>query len=82
MPYAYPVAVTARDAHWVEVVYSDGSRLSLDLAPYLKGPIFEPIVQDDALFRQVAVDPVFHSLQWPNGADVPPEILRPSPVPR
>ena len=31
---------------------------------------------DDSVFRDVAVDPAFGVISWPNGADVDAELLR------
>ena len=59
----------------------DGFRLHLvlgrvvDVAPYLHGPIYEPLRTDRALFAAVSVDPVFGTVVWPNGADIDPEVL-------
>jgi hypothetical protein len=33
-------------------------------------------LQDLTLFNQVQLDPVAHTLTWPNGADFDPETLR------
>lgn len=54
---------------------TDGERRAVDLTPYLSGEIFEPVRGDQRYFRQVRVHPEFHSLCWPNGADVDPDVL-------
>jgi hypothetical protein len=59
----------------VEVTFTDGVVRRIDLAPLLQGPVFEPLLQDPALFRAVHVDPVGRSLVWPNGADLDPDVL-------
>jgi len=59
----------------VEVAFTDGSVRRIDLAPYLRGPIFQPLVDDPALFRSVYVEPVGKTLAWPNGADLDPDVL-------
>ncbi len=46
----------------------------IDLSPALRGPVFEPL-RDPAVFRQFAIHPEFHTLVWPNGADLAPEFL-------
>jgi len=46
----------------------------LDLKDELYGEIFEPL-KDPDVFRRVAVHPEFHTLYWPNGADIAPEFL-------
>ncbi len=58
----------------VRLVFTDGSAKTLDLAPYLKGPMFEPL-KDPARFREVRVDPELETLVWPNGADICPDVL-------
>ena len=57
----------------VRVVFTDGTTRDLDLAPYLQGPIFEPIRRQAELFRAVRVE--FGALTWPNGADIDPDVL-------
>lgn len=59
--------------HIVRVTFSDGTSRDVDLAPYLRGPIFEPIRRDAELFRAVGVE--FGALTWPNGADIDPDVL-------
>lgn len=56
--------------------FSDGSSGVIDVGPYLRGPIFEPLVRDPALFRTVRVDPELGTIVWPNGADMDPDVLR------
>jgi hypothetical protein len=59
----------------VRLGFTDGSERVVDLAPYLQGPIFAPLVANPALFRQVTVDPQLGTIVWPNGADVDPDVL-------
>lgn len=59
----------------VEVAFTDGSVRRIDLAPYLRGPVFRPLLDDPALFRAVYVEPVGKTLAWPNGADIDPDVL-------
>jgi len=55
--------------------FTDGSERTLDMEPYLKGPIFEPLKRDLALFRSVRVDEELGTIVWPNGADICPDVL-------
>lgn len=59
----------------VHVALTDGTERDLDLTPYLWGPVFEPLLEDRALFEQVFVDPVSKTIAWPNGADIDPDVL-------
>jgi hypothetical protein len=59
----------------VRLGLTDGSEKTIDLAPYLRGPIFEPIRSDPAVFAQVTVDPRAGTVVWPNGADIDPDVL-------
>jgi hypothetical protein len=59
----------------VRLGLSDGSEKTVDLTPYLHGPIFEPLGRDPALFRQVTVDEELGTIVWPNGADIDPDVL-------
>jgi len=61
--------------HVVWLRFRDGTSGEIDLAPALRGPVFEPL-RDPAVFRQFQVHPEFHTLVWPNGADFAPEFLR------
>lgn len=55
--------------------FRDGTAGEVDLAGVLRGPVFEPL-RDPAYFAAFSVHPEFHTLVWPNGADVAPEFLR------
>ena len=54
--------------------FRDGTEGRLDLAAELVGPMFEPL-HDLKAFAQFHVHPEFHTLVWPNGADIAPELL-------
>jgi hypothetical protein len=59
----------------VELTFADGSERVIDLEPLLWGPMFEPLVADYELFRQVRVCPGAGTIVWPNGADISPRTL-------
>ena len=59
----------------VRLGLSDGTEKTVDLSPYMRGPIFEPVRQDRGLFRQVRVDEELGTIVWPNGADIDPDVL-------
>ena len=56
------------------LVFTDESAKTIDLGPFLKGPMFEPL-KDPARFREVRVDPELETIVWPNGADICPDVL-------
>jgi Protein of unknown function (DUF2442) len=49
----------------VDVHFTDGSQREINLAPYLQGPIFEPIRNDPSLFHALQVEE--GTIAWPNG---------------
>lgn len=55
--------------------FSDGTVRELDLEPILWGPVFEPLLSDPELFRQVKVDGELGTIVWPNEADLDPDVL-------
>lgn len=57
----------------VRVVFQDGSVKELDLTPYLRGPIFQPIREDMETFRALGVENGV--ITWSNGADIDPDVL-------
>ncbi len=54
--------------------FRDGTTGEIDLAPALRGPMFEPL-KDPDFFRTFTVNEDFQTLSWPNGADLAPEYL-------
>ena len=70
------VNVVTDPANYVlTLTLADGRTTQYDVAPMLWGPVFEPLKNDRALFDAVAVDPIAHTIGWPNGADIAPEEL-------
>ncbi len=59
----------------VEMTFADGTERVIDLEPLLWGPMFEPLLADYGLFRQVRVDCDAGTIVWPNGADLSPRTL-------
>ncbi len=54
--------------------FRDGTEGQVDLASELVGPVFE-LLHDPSEFARFSVHPEFHTLVWPNGADIAPELL-------
>ena len=67
--------VTPRSGYEVELTLTDGRTLRVDLLPYLRGPVFDPIREDPDLFRRISVDEELGTVVWPNGADIDPDVL-------
>jgi len=65
--------VTPLEEYHCRLVFEDGTQKVVDLKPYLHGPIFEPIVYDENIFRSVHV--VEGTIGWENGADIDPDVL-------
>ncbi|MGA2052977.1 MAG: DUF2442 domain-containing protein [Opitutales bacterium] len=57
----------------VVVRFDDGVTKTVDLEPFLHGPIFDPLRRDPAAFRALKIDG--GTLAWPNGADIDPLVL-------
>ncbi len=68
-------AVQVLEGYRVRLEFTDGSRKEVDLEPYLRGPIFEPIRADLKMFRAVKVDPRAGTIVWDNGADIDPDVI-------
>jgi len=60
---------------WVRLEFTDGTQREIDLAPYLHGPIFEPIRNNPSMFRSVKVDHRMGTIVWDNRADIDPDVL-------
>jgi hypothetical protein len=59
----------------VHFTFTDGTERTIDLRPYLRGVVFDPLLRDPNLFRAVRVDPALGTIVWPNGADLDPDVL-------
>ncbi|MBA2293218.1 MAG: DUF2442 domain-containing protein [Gemmatimonadales bacterium] len=70
------VTAAARGGFRVHLGFTDGSKATVDLAPWVagKGGVFGPL-QNEAFFSQVAVDVDAGTICWPNGADFDPDVL-------
>ena len=58
----------------IRLKFRDGTAGEIDLSAELTGPIFEPL-RDLEAFKQFRVHPDFHTLVWPNGADLDADVL-------
>lgn len=68
-------SVEPLDGFRVRLAFTDGTQGETDLGPYLRGPVFEPLLADRDLFCAVRVDPELRTIVWPNGADMDPDVL-------
>jgi hypothetical protein len=68
-------SVTPLENFQVSLEFNTGERKTVDLDPLLRGPIFEPIRQNPAMFRAVQVDTELGTIVWDNGADIDPDVL-------
>ena len=68
-------SVRVLQGHRVRLTFTDGSEKDIDLAPYLNGPVFEPLLRDPEAFRAVCIDEELGTIVWPNGADIDPDVL-------
>lgn len=59
----------------VELTFETGEVKIIDLEPHLWGEMFEPLLDDYALFLAVRADPDSGTIVWPNGADLSPGML-------
>jgi hypothetical protein len=66
---------TATGNYTLLVLFDDGTEQEIDFEPVLYGELWGPL-RDVALFNRVVIDPIAHTLSWPNGADFDPETLR------
>ena len=57
----------------VHVRFDNALEADIDFSDFLYGYYHAPL-KDKTLFAQVYVNPEVHVLEWPNGADMAPEI--------
>jgi hypothetical protein len=68
-------SVLPLDGFQVRLGFTDGTERTVDLEPYLRGPVFETLRQDLDFFRSVQIDEELGTVVWPNGADLCPDVL-------
>ena len=59
----------------VAVEFTDGTNREIDLEPYLRGKIFEPVKNNPDVFQTIKVDQRMGTIVWENGADIDPDVL-------
>jgi hypothetical protein len=69
------VQVEPLDRYRLRVLFANGEERIVDVERYLRGPVFEPIRKDRALFEAVTVDEELGVVVWPNGADIDSAVL-------
>ncbi len=71
-----PEVVEARyvQGYTIHLRFSDGTEGDVDLCQELYGEVFEPLEALE-IFKGFTIHPEFHTLCWPNGADLAPEFL-------
>ncbi len=68
-------SVQVLDGYQVKLGFTDGTEKTVDIEPYLSGPIFEPLRKDRTQFSRIRVDEELGTIVWPNGADIDPDVL-------
>lgn len=63
------------DKFRVRLFFTDDTEKEIDLEPYLRGPIFQPLRDDPRAFAAVKVDQQLGTIVWDNGADIDPDVL-------
>lgn len=64
--------VSAAPGYILNVLYENGELRQFDMNPYLEVGIFKEL-KDEQIFNQV--NPSFDTVEWPNQADIDPEVL-------
>ncbi len=68
------ISAVPLDGFKVHLTFDDGTRKEMNLAPFLRGPIFEPVQNDPQMFRRMKIEG--GTIAWENGADIDPNVLR------
>jgi hypothetical protein len=62
--------------YWLRIGFSDGAVKDVDLGELLaRGGVFAEIRDDRQAFEQVRVNTESHTIEWPGGLDLDPEVL-------
>ena len=64
--------VSTAPGYLLKILYENGELRQFDMSPYLEKGIFR-MLKDDKLFK--SVKPSFDTVEWPNLADIDPEVL-------
>lgn len=64
--------VIAAQGYLLEILYENGELRQFDMNPYLEIGIFKEL-KDEQIFNQVK--PSFDTVEWPNQADIDPDVL-------
>jgi hypothetical protein len=59
----------------VRLEFTDGVIRAVDLVPLIPGPVFEQVRLDRSYFERVRVNEKTGTIEWPNGADLDPDVL-------
>ncbi|CAN5578197.1 DUF2442 domain-containing protein [soil metagenome] len=59
----------------VKVKFTDDTTREINLEPFLRGKVFEPIRNNKEKFESVKVDEQAGTIVWENGADIDPDVL-------
>ena len=65
-------AVQSLPNYQLLLTFAHGEQRQFDMNPYLEKGVFAEL-KDESLFRSVRVS--FDTIEWPNGADLCPEVL-------
>lgn len=68
------VAVTAKVPYHIWVRFADGLEGTIDLAPMIGHGVFT-LLENPEAFVQAYVDPITHTVAWPQGIDLCPDTL-------
>ena len=68
-------SASALTGYRLRLGFTDGTERVVDVERYLRGPVFQPIRAERAMFEAVSVDPDLGTVVWPNGADIDPDVL-------
>ena len=66
-------SVEPREGFKALLRFDNDTQKEVDLEPFLRGPIFEPIRNDPRAFRAMKIEG--GTVAWENGADIDPDVL-------
>ena len=76
MEFAIVVHAEVRGPHVLHLRFRDGTEGDVDFSQRLRFEgVFAPL-RDPVEFARVRVDPELHTITWPSGADVDPDVLK------